>query len=234
MSYTETSLKDRIKRRLGYGTVSVELTDSQLQDAIQSALDVYNSYVGRIFWQQLSVSDTQTRYDLSGQQYSAIQNISAIQFVPKGQQNTMYSGMYESSGLPFTNFNDQGLAFRDFREQLQISEQLFDTIPDFVFDRDNRILYLKVPLGAREVTLVCSALATVSQIRYNLSSIFVDGCVAYAKEILGIIRRKYQGATLPGGEVNLDGAELSNEAKDEKELYEKKLQSHLSDVVLQA
>lgn len=40
--------------------------------------------------------------------------------------------------------------------------------------------------------------------------------LACCKEILGIIRQKYQSLPIPGGEVTLDGAELRSEAQQEK------------------
>jgi hypothetical protein len=40
--------------------------------------------------------------------------------------------------------------------------------------------------------------------------------LAVCKELLGCIRQKYQTIPIPGGEVTLDGAELRNEAQQEK------------------
>jgi len=40
--------------------------------------------------------------------------------------------------------------------------------------------------------------------------------LALCKELLGCIRQKYQTIPIPGGEVTLDGAELRNEAQQEK------------------
>ena len=40
--------------------------------------------------------------------------------------------------------------------------------------------------------------------------------LAICKELLGAIRQKYQTIPIPGGEVTLDGAELRNEAQQEK------------------
>lgn len=224
----------KVKRRLGDGMVNVELTEAQLGDAVDEALELYNVFIPRKIYFPLACSSSNTRYDLSGSTYNDIQNVVAVQYVPQGQQSTFYSSFYESSGLPIANFPDFGLSLQAMREQFQVSEILFDAVPDFVFDIDNRILYLKTPIGATEVILVCAARASLSQVRYNLASLFLDGCVAYAKEMLGIVRRKYQGATLPGGEVNLDGMELSNEAKDEKDAYEKKLLSYTSDIIVKA
>jgi len=41
--------------------------------------------------------------------------------------------------------------------------------------------------------------------------------LALCKELLGSIRQKYQTIPIPGGEVTLDGAELRNEAQQDKE-----------------
>ena len=41
--------------------------------------------------------------------------------------------------------------------------------------------------------------------------------LSLCKELLGAIRQKYQTIPIPGGEVTLDGAELRNEAQQEKE-----------------
>lgn len=41
--------------------------------------------------------------------------------------------------------------------------------------------------------------------------------LALCKELLGCIRQKYQTIPIPGGETTLDGAELRNEAQQEKE-----------------
>ena len=41
--------------------------------------------------------------------------------------------------------------------------------------------------------------------------------LALCKELLGAIRQKYQTIPIPGGEVTLDGAELRNEAQQEKD-----------------
>lgn len=51
--------------------------------------------------------------------------------------------------------------------------------------------------------------------------------LANCKEMLGMIRQKYQTLPLPGGEVTLDGAELRNEATAEKELLVTQLRESL-------
>jgi len=54
--------------------------------------------------------------------------------------------------------------------------------------------------------------------------------LALCKELLGAIRQKYQTIPIPGGEVTLDGAELRNEAQQEKEKYITELRETLEAV----
>lgn len=51
--------------------------------------------------------------------------------------------------------------------------------------------------------------------------------LALCKEVLGAIRQKYSTVPIPGGEVTLDGAELRNEAKEEKEVLVTQLRENL-------
>ena len=54
--------------------------------------------------------------------------------------------------------------------------------------------------------------------------------LAICKELLGSIRQKYQTIPVPGGEVTLDGAELRNEAQQEKETLVTQLRETLDAV----
>jgi hypothetical protein len=54
--------------------------------------------------------------------------------------------------------------------------------------------------------------------------------LALCKELLGAIRQKYQTIPIPGGEVTLDGAELRNEAQQEKEQLIEQLRETLEAV----
>lgn len=54
--------------------------------------------------------------------------------------------------------------------------------------------------------------------------------LAICKELLGSIRQKYQTIPIPGGEVTLDGAELRNEAQQEKEALVTQLRETLDAV----
>jgi hypothetical protein len=51
--------------------------------------------------------------------------------------------------------------------------------------------------------------------------------LACCKETLGLVRQKYQQIPIPGGEVTLDGAELRQEAQQEKEALIAELRENL-------
>ena len=230
---TVEDLTNKIKRSLGDGKVTIELTDMQIEDSIDQALDIYNQYLSYIFYQQMPVNSGQSVYDIAPFVASIkLTNIIAVQSVPKGQQVNIYNGMYEGTGLPFVNFTDQGLSFYQYREQLQNIEYLFDSITDFLYDPYTEKLQLKVPIAVNTVTLVCTRPLTADQIRPEHTQLFFKGCLSYAKETLGLIRRKFKGAELPGGTVELDGSELVSEAKEEQEKYLIALTGQQKDAIL--
>lgn len=232
MPSTEAVLA-RLSRSLGAGMVNIELTEDHLQDAIDQALDTYNQYLSRILYYKLPASSTQTSYDLTSiVDETSLTDVINVQFVPPGQIANIYNGMYEGTGLPFVNFTDQGLSFYQYREQLQNIEILFDSVPDFVYERISKRLFLKVPVGATYVVLVYSKLFTIEDIPQEHNQLFFRGALAYAKEPLGLIRRKYKGAELPGGTVELDGGELVTESKEAIEKYIEELKGQQKDTIM--
>jgi hypothetical protein len=59
---------------------------------------------------------------------------------------------------------------------------------------------------------------------FNLvSQSMIEGAVAFAKEMLGMIRRKIKNPPGPNGGVQLDGAELIQEAREDKKAWEERL-----------
>lgn len=230
---TISDLKAKIKRALGDGYVTVEVTDAQLGDTINQALDEYNRAIGRMFYYTLGVSNLTTKYDLSSVvTETGLTNVVQVQSISPSVQLNVYNGFYEGTGLPFSQINDIGISFAQYREQVQNIEQLFDSVIDFVYDRLNKNLYLKAPVSIPQVVLVCSGLCTVDQIPPEHNQMFFRGCLAYTKEMLGLIRRKYNGAELPGSTVNLDGASLVQEAKEGIDEYLKQLQQQTSDTII--
>ena len=73
---------------------------------------------------------------------------------------------------------------------------------------------------------------SVCKRNYKYSFIEEDGkhwirryFLATCKEILGTIRMKYAWIPIPGGQVQLDGVELKNDARHEKESLIRELHS---------
>lgn len=230
-----TDLKAKIKRVLGDGYVTVEVTDGQLGDAIDQALDEYNRAIGRTFYYTLAVSNTASQYDLSSiVESTGLLNVVGVQSISPSVQLNVYNGFYEGAGLPFSQVNDIGVSFSQYRGMIQNVEQLFDSVTDFFYDRIPKKLYLKTPVASNQVVLVCSALCALEELPREHNQMFFRGCVAYTKEILGLIRRKYNGAELPGSTVNLDGSNLVDEAKEGIQAYLDFLQSLASDTILVA
>jgi hypothetical protein len=58
-----------------------------------------------------------------------------------------------------------------------------------------------------------------------------EGALSYAKEILGRVRSKYQTAPGPGGGIQLDGQNLLQEAKEEREKWKEDLIYRWGDIL---
>jgi len=58
-----------------------------------------------------------------------------------------------------------------------------------------------------------------------------EGALTYAKEILGRIRGKYQAPPGPGGGMQLDGQQLLQEAKEERDKWKEELLTKFGDVL---
>lgn len=232
MALTSEGLKTHIKNSLGFGKVSIELTDDHLVQAIDNALLDYDSLIGSYALLPLSTSNNQTEYSLSSSPYDVIKDVFNVQYVSR-VTNDVYGGIYEGAGLPLGNYLDAGVEWRRFQEQLQTAQYLYGSDVSWKYIPSTRKLYLKVPTNTTEVILETSVVSTLDDINYSFEGIFKKLSVAYAKEILGYIRRKYQGAKLPGGEVSLDGEALVTEAKEDQERLKEQFEKRQNDTIMQ-
>lgn len=209
----------RIKRQLGYPVVQIEMTDEHVTDAIDTALDTYAATVGvkKIF--VITASNGVSTYDLSnitqgpGGDPLNIDDVIDLQYVPTTDVAYYGYGMYEVPGYPFNNLINNAADYDNIRRNVETSRQLFGAVVDWQYDRVARKLYLKLPESSATVSIEYTNgdRLTVDDIKASHKSVFFDLCVAYAKKTLGLIRRKYEGAKLPGGEVKLDGQALYDE-----------------------
>lgn len=229
---TQEDVRNRLLLDLGSGVISVETSADQLDNCMTRALGQYNKYISRTVYIPLAVTEGTTSYDLSGDTYSGVITIVDVQYMPT-PVSTLTSSFYETEGIPFNNLSLLGYDFRRVQEEIQTAIDLYGSNVDWKYDEISKVLYLKLPTTATEVILACSANYTLEQVRVPDEEIVYGLTLAYVKETLGLIRRKFGGAKLPGGEVNLDGESLVSEGKEEQEKYIEELKSIQEDIVLQ-
>jgi len=114
---------------------------------------------------------------------------------------------------------------------LRMYSEMFQRVrgsdPGWQYDPVERRLYLDLWSGPYDVCYVTAHNVTVpimmvgSKQRYAKD--FLIACVAYAKERLAMVRRKWGGVPAPAGTLMLDGAELASEAKEALDKVEEAL-----------
>jgi hypothetical protein len=222
MSYAPTDTISWAKRKLGYPTIQVELTNDQWNDAASDALLLYNRY-------KPSTVLGVTRVQQSNKKYALPTGITGIiDFCPEPNipqfSQIEFSILYRS---PQTYLYDvQDLAW--WQSHLRMVSRIFGFQPEFRFENlpdvngnpQPYIFISSIPQGINSV----SWLGTQAQTWQNLPAFDLDLMrkltLAYAKGTLGMIRRKYGGVPSPesNGMIQLDGERLTEES--EKEIAE--------------
>ena len=214
-------IKDFISRSLGEGVVSVEMTDAQLQDAVDSASLLYHQIIGAYEYTTLSVSSGAGEYAMPADCISVAEvyfdisksgiyesfDWAGVELGP--MSFGMYGGYRDGSGAGGGySYLVQALNYRDQ------SKRILSVDEDWFWDRERRLLCI-TPKNSASTTL---------GVRYQTSNVdwarvypheyglFRRYALAEAMITLGQIRTKY--STLPSaqGDLSLNGDALKAEA----------------------
>ncbi len=114
--------------------------------------------------------------------------------------------------------------FADFLQWRKMFQRVTSQRPTWVVDEVNNIVLIANPAGYRPCVLY-SAIRPFERVKMQHRTWIRDYALADAKQRLGRHRNKYGGQLQgPGGTtITLDSKDLLQEAKDDKEVLEKKL-----------
>jgi hypothetical protein len=213
-------MKDYIKRSLGDGVVAVELTDFQLQNAIDDAAMLYHQMVGEYSLMVLPVNGpgeyampptciavVDVHFDISGSGIYDSFDWAGVELGP--MSFGMYGGYRDSSGAGGGySYLVQSINYRDQAKRILGVED------DWFWDRERRLLCLTG----------CSSNTSQVAVKFQTSDLdwsrlypseyhlFRRWALAEAMLTLGQIRTKY--GTLPSaqGDLSLNGDALKSEA----------------------
>ena len=233
------------RRKLGDDgecTVKVELTDAQLDQALEDAKDWFNAFHGLHKEAVLAYSNGAVEYDLSAvtPRIDEVVNVWFAQTIELIDFRGLYPGFLDVNGFPygmmgFGNGSSMQGTIVQTLQTIESSQRILSADPDWEFYRDDidentpiRTLRLMPPPDSpgNAIYLYRVDPRDIKLRMYKQRDLFMirDWALAEAKYMLGRIRGKYTGG-LPGagGDRTLDGEALVQESREDKERLEQKI-----------
>lgn len=224
-------VKQWILTSLGWPSVTVEVTDSQLAVAIQNAMRIWTKYYqGPTKYLNLDLFFYKPGIGLDLSQF----NIMEIRDIGFQRDNMMGYGMdmffspyaYFGQGAGFGpmfgmgNGNSVGswTTWQCMNEFFDLTKRMCGSNPDYVYDRvTKRLKIMPEPkCGGKQHSFICAVCFVEPPIRQILGEdYFLRLALAETKIIVGTVRKKFNGVQLLGG-GQID-TEIFNEGKEERD-----------------
>jgi len=248
-----TEFRTWTRRQLGEDgscTVKVELTDKQIDQALDTAKDWWNAFFGLHKENYFPIVADQVEYDLSAVT-PKVDEVLKVWFTHSAELidfRGLYPGFLDVNGIPYDAMGvyDQNSPLGTITQTLQqmkSARRTFSSDPDWQFyqedfDKDNPVRLLRMmPPPVDTGTGVYMYRVHPDDIKlhmYKPRDLFLirDYALAEAKYMLGRIRNKYpDGLPAAGGDRRLDGADLISEAREDKERLEQKVLSYAGPIL---
>lgn len=227
-------LRGWMKRRLGDGYVEVELTNEQIDDAIDDALYWWASRMGWYVLGELNIVGGTVSYDLSSVT-PEVEDVTDIYFPvdPALDLSKAWGGFFDLRGFPYGQF-PFGYTASGYYSTLVQTLQMYETAnrivsadDDFIYNKKTKELII-TPEPSESGKAVYQydtpfKIEYLSQLDQKQQRLIKLYSLAGAKETLGRVRSKYQSLPAAGGDVSLDGNDLLGEARDEKERLDEEI-----------
>jgi hypothetical protein len=218
---TRDTLKMWILRQLGSPLITVELTNEHLDDAIDNATLVWTKYATmRIKYLTLDLStypeadpieETNEGFDLSEYRVAGVSSIQTGEsFGLNGGGDQLFglsNSMLAGGSYPFFSSAGAGKSgggwttYQGVVEFIKLSKRMMATEFDFIYNTyTQRLQLIPNPLTIPQVGWTCIQCEVVPPDAELYGNEYIKRlALAHAKIMLGTIRTKFTGVTLPGG-----------------------------------
>jgi hypothetical protein len=210
---TKEELINWVLVNLGWPTITVELEENQLNVCIQNALEKYTKYasfgVDKFLLVNLAHYIPGKGLDLKKFNISSVKDISFQRDNAFLMNGDLFWGPYaflgQGGGYPFfnsngTNFTGSWVTWHAVNEFFELSKRMTGSNPDFQYHKETKLLQLmpEPSAGKTQVALL------TCQVEPPLKELYGNEYVkrltlAYAKILLGTVRKKFSGTQLIGG-----------------------------------
>jgi hypothetical protein len=204
-------VKNLILQKLGYPVVDVELQEDQIKICIEQALATINEDFVNKKKESILLIPGQQAYSFP---YEPVR----VVYLPNPPEDVLDI---------FSQTNSQVLNiayYTRLKMWTEMAERAYAVDPDWEWSEG--MLYLSPPPSETSICVVeYHKPYKLEDIDKNtkIGQLFLLLATANAKEILGRIRGKYRGVPAPGGTINLDGETLLEEARKDREEYQRKV-----------
>lgn len=209
---------------LGYPQVKVELTEEDITDCINMAIDKYLYYLTPdIDYYYISVDPNSQEYKLPS--WLPKSSIIEVIYQPSSDIFSQLSGSGESFFLTYYMQGSGGTFLSDFYVAIQYKETMERTLgiaPSYEFL--SRIVngqieeYIRIyPRPSIGMKIGIKYNRMISEIETDSALWIRKYALTWAKEKLGRVRSKYSSVPGPTGEMQLDGSTLLSEVSTERE-----------------
>ena len=200
-----------VRRKLGFPTVAVELTDDQINECIQDVLDLFNHYV---FTPVASVALRQQDdvvIDLGSDclgilRCEALMPYDESYYLQMNIFELMYRMVFHK--LPVGEW----YLLRSFYETYQ---KVRGTDPDWYYDEATHKLFVDCHSGPYDVAYIAAMKVDLDTMLAEYEDLFKKGVLAGCKRILARVRGKFGGVNAPGGMLTTDSDKLDSAGEKE-------------------
>ena len=218
---TRDALKAWVLRQLGSPLITVELTNDQLDDAVDNATLIWTKYATmRVKYLTLDlttypnsdpIEGTDEGWDLSEYRVAAVSSIQTGEsFGLNGGGDQLFglgNSMLAGGSYPFFSSAGAGKSnggwttYQGVVEFIKLSKRMMATEFDFIYNTaTHRLQLIPNPLTLPQTGWTCIQVEVVPPDSELYGNEYIKRfTLAYAKIMLGTVRTKFTGVTLPGG-----------------------------------
>jgi hypothetical protein len=222
-------VKHYVLNMLGYPQIKVELDDTQMTQAVTSAVNILANYVGKKRYAYTRTRLRVSEYDVPKDCKTVIKVYYNLPFQSGMNQTStaMFSEFYLLASDLATDIYSSPVTYWAYLSSREMLTKVFGTWTDFeVIEGGEKIRIYPTP-SMHEDMLCIFYRSTDLNLNDDNFNFLRELSLAYAMRILGRIRSKYQSG-LPssgGGSLTLDGSQLLSDAESEIARIKEELRS---------
>jgi len=218
-----------ILRKFGAPRWNIELHPCQLEDAIEDAIQWFVKWKGKEEWHFTDMIAQQVEYPWPDDADAILDVVPPEQ--PDNFQNAFNNTPYYSQLIPYDGIRDSysaGGPISSFVQATQYNETASRVMSrnfEWQLDKSKRVIILSPipPISGKMAIKYKSACFNLAELSAYDHELLKRYALASAREVLGLIRRKYSRIPGADGDQQLDGDQLVQEAREDMEKLDEEI-----------